>query len=141
MSETVQLFNEVFSKVTTEVEYDAAWENGTGYLNYAVCGRSAPILSEGMIAKTVDPAGRKILIVGTRLGNVVLFERYVNLSAEDMVYVVNAPSELKDFICSGRVYYETMAMLLGSGYNPNKDNIGKKLSKLFSYWVEAGSVN
>lgn len=138
MSETVQLFNEVFDKVTTEIEYDAAWENGTGYLNYAVHGGNAPKLPEGELAKATDPDGRKIIIIGTRLGNIVVFERYSN-KGDDAIYVTNAPSELKDFICSGRVNYESMVMLLGSGYNPNKDNIGKKLSKLFSYWVEAGN--
>ena len=140
MSETNYLFNEVFGKTTTEVEYDAAWENGTGYLNYAVRGRSAPLLQEGDVVKSVDPdCGRKILIIGTRLGNVVVFERYVNLSEEDMVYVVNAPAELKDFVRPGRVEYEYMLLVLGNGLNPARDNIGKKFSKLFSHWQEAGN--
>lgn len=136
MSETVQLFNEVFDKVATEVEYDAAWENGTGYLDHAVSGEHAPILPDGMIAKTVDPAGRKILIVPTRLGNVVLFERYTN-KGEDAVYVVNRPEELKKFIPASRVTYDTMNIILGDGMNPAHDNLGSALVVLFGQWRAA----
>ena len=136
MSETIQLFNEVFDKVTTEVEYDAAWENGTGYLDHAVSGEYAPILPDGMIAKTVDPAGRKILIVPTRLGNVVLFERYTN-KGEDAVYVVNRPKELKKFIPASRVTYNTMNIILGDGMNPAHGNLGSALVVLFGQWRAA----
>lgn len=68
-------FNVAFNAVTTTIEYNTKWENGTGYLDFAVYGDNAPVVESGSVVKTTDPMGRRIIITGTLLGNVVMFER------------------------------------------------------------------
>lgn len=138
MSDCTYYFNKVFNKITAEIEYNDGWANGTGYLDFAVSGKNAPELYDGQIVKSVDIIGRKIIIIGTRLGNVIVFERYAN-KGEDAVYVVNRPADYQNFIPSAKVEADTMVMLLGFGVNPLRENFGATMGYLVRQWVEAGN--
>lgn len=64
--------------VQKEVPFDPSWANGTGYFNGAALD-TLPGVEVGEIVRSRANVGadkRRLLIVKTRFGNVVLFERY-----------------------------------------------------------------
>lgn len=62
----------------SRIEHDPEWENDEGNYVHAVYGMFAPTLSAGEMRKSISPNNRKIILVGTRYGNVVMFQRYSN---------------------------------------------------------------
>ena len=88
-------FATAFDSASKTVDYNSAWANGTGYLDFAVLGESAPVLIPGETARSVCDKGRRIVIVGTRLGNVVMFERDVPCDGVRSARIVcNTPRDL-----------------------------------------------
>ena len=87
MNKFTQIYTFLLSEGSTSViEYDRGWENGTGYLDHAAFGNLAPRLSVGEAVVSIDPAGRRIIIIGlTKKANVVVFDRYSN-SGQLQVY-------------------------------------------------------
>lgn len=82
-------FNTLVSTIKETLGYDSSWSNGTGYFDGAVSGPAAPHLAFGQMAKSVDPKGRRIAILGQGDdGNIVIFDRY---SGADSPVVYNAP--------------------------------------------------
>jgi hypothetical protein len=63
-----------------KIEFNPNWNNGTGYMDHAVAGLNAPLLANGEVIACVTPSpnDRKLVIVGTPLGNVVVFQRYTD---------------------------------------------------------------
>ena len=84
-----------FSSIKNRIEFNAQWANGTGYFDNGVKGPSAPVLIPGETASSVDTHGRKIVFIGTRLGNVVVFEREATSGDVPARVVCNAPRELE----------------------------------------------
>ena len=70
------LFTDTLANILTELTFSAAWTNNTGYLDNAVSGDTAPTLEEGQVAKSIDPHNRRIIFIGVKGGNVVIFDRY-----------------------------------------------------------------
>lgn len=66
------LFLRTYKEIEITIPYTHDWDNGTGYLDYAV---KAKLETENK-AKTEDEFGRKIILIPTELGNIVVFERY-----------------------------------------------------------------
>ena len=82
-------FEKAFGAVAKEVEYKESWANGTGYLDNAVHDRDVEVIS-----KSVCPKGRKIIIIPTLVGNVVVFQRYAN----DDIIVSNEPPSIQKLV-------------------------------------------
>ena len=123
MSTAKELFIECFNKINNVVEYKDSWANGTGYLDNAVKDKSFSFNEFGY-AKAESPAGRKIIIIRTVKGNVVLFERYTG--PESSVIVGNMPRSIKQlFQLSGSIPYEKVYQVLGDPDSPTVvPNIG-----------------
>lgn len=132
MSNSRDTFQRMFNRVTTEVKFDPAWANATGYLDYIV---KADIgLRPGDIAKFTTLNDRRGIVVGTRFGNVCVFERYSPEGEErSKVYVSNIPAKIR-FLC-------TSYMGIGSALEPDgidfllgrgimKSTIGDRLEDL-----------
>jgi hypothetical protein len=85
-----QTLNAIYNVINEEVTYNPEWENGTGYLDYAVINAG---INVGLVAKSITAQGRKILMIGTRSGTVVCFERYTD--PESSVVVFNMPREVE----------------------------------------------
>lgn len=129
-----QIIIENFPKVA----FDANWTNGTGYYDHAVRGKNAPKLEEGQAVKSTDNLGRKMAIVGTSLGNVIVFERFADPDSE--VIVFNMPQYLKKLlhITQGDLDAATIESLLGApGYY---ENIGKRLKLIKPKTFAIGSI-
>ena len=81
-------FEKAFNGIGKTVEFKTSWANGTGYLDNAVHDKE---INE--ISKSVDPHGRRIIVIPTMVGNVVVFERFTNGD----IIVSNAPRALEAF--------------------------------------------
>ena len=128
------LFVEQFSKLTQEIEFNPKWSNGVGFFDFAVHGEHAPTVPRGTAMKSTAPGGRRLIVIGTRLGNVVVFERTVATPGKAKPHIVyNAPS----VITNGGWIYEplkpleefSLENLIGS---IDHVNIGRQLEDLFS---------
>lgn len=119
-------FNEAYDAISTTVAFDPAWKNSTGYLDNAV--KVDLGLRPGERAKCVDDFKRRVIFVGTTLGNVVVFERYspTEVGERSEVHVSNLPSGLSNFfngVCGigSRLTVEGLEILIGTkhSYVPN----------------------
>lgn len=122
---------EVIAEKGNIIPFDNNWANGTGYFDGAV--KADLGLKPGELA--VSTAGgedlRKMIIIGTRFGNVVIFERYTpkDDGNENIVVVVNRPSKLSRFVKNGAMSTEHFEDLTGSGIFSL--NIGADIERLF----------
>lgn len=128
-------FQAMFEKLQTTIPFNTEWENGTGYFNNAVFGQDIA-LAPGEMAKSIDTTNRKIVMVGTRFGNVVLFERYSE--GKNDVITSNVPSEVSDLFLNSslgsKTSEEVIELLLGQTYSSIPKNIGIKIEEMFSAW-------
>ena len=118
-----KIFQRVFRETKSEVPFDTSWDNGTGYLDGAV---SYPV-SPGEMVKTTDNYGRRVIMIGTRLGTVVVFDRYKG-QTDGGVYVSNRPQSVTiDALMTGTaIGGGEMACVLGD-FCPN---IGETIEEI-----------
>lgn len=126
------VFSEVFDSITDTLEYNKEWENGAGYFDAAVHHKSVNV-KPGEMAKSIDDKGRRIIFVGTRIGNFVVFDRFSTNTndPENAVFVSNSPRDLfRAGMCQGpgKIDYKEMTHLLRD--NIRGRNIGQKLNNL-----------
>lgn len=104
------------------IPFDHFWLKGD-YMNGVVTGDYAPSLRPGAMFKSQDGKGRRLIVVGTRFGNVAVFDRQPE---QDLggVYVTNAPksSVISALFKSGSVDEWVMVIIVGA-WNIN-ENIG-----------------
>lgn len=115
-------FNQTFDRVQTTLEFNPDWANGTGYLDHAAEGADAPVLAAGEMAKSTDNFGRRMIIVGTPRGNLVVFRRYTK---EDGIYTYNASRDFDGYwmgtFCQGKQRLDELKAFFGDDKN---DNVG-----------------
>ncbi len=122
---------ETFEKIlanVTHVPYKPEWRQGD-YFN----GACAEALTPGQIVTaTVDGVdARRLLLIGTRAGTAVIFERYTPGTDSAFVLVSNACMELRNVgLPSGSIDEVTLSRLVTS-YKP-EDNIGSRLEAIFN---------
>jgi hypothetical protein len=77
MSDSMDTFNRMFAIDVKEVPYSESWSNGTGYLDGATIDQELWNTVElGEVVKSIDPHGRKILLLKTFHGICAVFQRY-----------------------------------------------------------------
>lgn len=134
-------FNEMFKLTKKTVEFDPKWANGTGYFDRATKAE-LPALKIGEVGKCVadfgdDRDNRRILIVKTRFGNVVLFERYICGKDGKLngPIVHNTPSAVRKSEMfhpdSGALTARNMSDALGD--ESLHYNVGRRIENFFSY--------
>lgn len=85
------------------IDFDPAWKNGTGYFDHA----TKVALPPGLVRCSQCPTTRRdILLVGTRFGTVVVFQRYTDPSSG--IFVSNWP---KAFPSTIREYLDAVSSL------------------------------
>lgn len=110
---TFDKFVNDFNNTTATVEFDPTWKNGTGYFDGAV-KRAA--VAAGTCAKSVcTDTNRRILLVGTDSGTVVIFERYTANTGSAKVIVANTPRALNHIYSGGVVSEATYDTLTAMG--------------------------
>lgn len=122
-----KVFKEAFNSLLNkgrEIPFNPEWSNSTGYYDYVVRGEAAPILAPGEIACSRSNNDRRLIIVGTRMGNACVFDRY---SGQDDggVYVSNTPSGMvfEALLPIGSVGEITMIRFVGS-WGDTERNLG-----------------
>lgn len=115
--------------IKTEIAFDPKWSNGTGYFDHAVTADLG--LTPGQVVKTECPAGRLLVLVGTRFGNVVFFERYSPETNDgeieySHVVVANSPTKLRALVGTGRIDASVLCMMA-----VEYCNIGLTIEQLF----------
>ena len=119
------IFQRIFREIQTEVPFDPSWANGTGYLDGAVYHPLPP----GKMAKTIDNYDRRVILIGTRFGTVVVFDRYRG-QTDGGVYVSNRPRSVAiDALMTGTaIGGGEMACVLGD-FVPN---IGEMIEEIYA---------
>lgn len=141
LSEANQVFTQAFNHADP-VPFNKDWSNGSGMFDFAVYGEHAPKLGHGQIVASVTPGGRRIVIVGTRLGNIAVFDRYNEqqsgqAKSSDAVFARNTTTAIEQggwFSASIMDAYE-MEIALGDPTEAEPDkkwNLGERLEQLFS---------
>ena len=70
----MDIFNQVFNGNHRSIPFDPRWSNGSGSFDFAVYGEHAPRLETGGIYKSQANTGRRLMFIGTKVGNVVIYE-------------------------------------------------------------------
>lgn len=126
MSYIQEKFEELYCSLR-EVAFDPKWKNGTGYFNGAVYA-DLDLQPGERVRAQCDESDRWIILIGTPLGNAVVFERYTPNTGSPFVLVSNVPDELKDYIPSGAIGEN---VFFGSIY-PENGNVGTKVMDLYN---------
>lgn len=130
VSKIVKTFNKAFESAVLTIDFEDNFANGTGYYNGLTSAKLA--LEPGEFGAMHDQTtNRRVLVVGTSLGNVVIFERYT--LGENDTFVVQLGYKAKALKASGLVEEgavtpEAMEFLVGSLWDHN--NIGNRVEML-----------
>lgn len=119
-------FTRAYDTITNVIPFNPEWKNATGYLDGAVKVK----LDAGQTAKSYDDFNRRIILVGTPVGTIVLFDRHTgndNPEKENIVVVLNRPHHLIGVIDEGSQSDDDFIRIVG--YSP-VSNIGTVLRGL-----------
>ena len=89
-----EFFVMVWNSISNVVNYNNNWANGTGYLNHAT---EFP-LPKGELVKFTDEYDRKGILIGTRFGTVVVFQRFSDSAETSIVFNFPRSSTIKALI-------------------------------------------
>jgi hypothetical protein len=148
ISNAQELFTATYEATTNVVEFDERWNNGTGYFD-ALTDRSMIKLEDGEIARfhTGETNNRRGLVVGTPLGNVVVFDRFSHQVGKDthVTFVFNAPDQLSDLKVVPEptaLMRDGMELILGDLRWPMLyKNVGVRLKELKELFQKAESMS
>lgn len=125
-----EIFSTVYNNEQIKaIEFNEAWSNGTGYFDNAVYGNDAPAVKPGTIVKSVTPGNRRMLIVGTLLGNVAVFDRYYGNAEGVFVYNTTSAVERTCMIRNKSLDEEDLTNILGAPWD--NYNIGQRIEAIF----------
>lgn len=121
-----EVFSSAFEKAR-KIEFKVEWKNGTGYFDGAAEGKYAPRVTSGQALSFVDDNKRRGIIVGSRFGNIVVFERYSpDGDNRSNTFVCNTTRKVKNEV--PHVYLEqgldTLILKTVLGHD-GKENLGK----------------
>lgn len=120
-------FENVLTLIQQTVAFDPIWKssNGNGY-DGAINVKLAP----GKVVKSRDPEqDRRIILVGTQLDTVVIYERMTPNKSQGFSLVYNANAAL-DFLLGGSFLSIAQFSLAITDYDPSH-NIGTHLENLY----------
>ena len=86
-----EFFVMVWNAIGTVVNYSESWKNGTGYLDNGV---NVPVL-KGEMVKFTDEYDRKGILIGTRFGTVVVFQRFSDSAETSIVFNIPKSKAIK----------------------------------------------
>ena len=120
-----KIFTEAF-EAAASIDFNPEWANGTGYYDTAVYEP----LEIAEVRKTITDNDRRMLLIGTRFGTVVVFDRYSG--PDHRVFVSNTPRNvlIDTLVPSGAIGERAMAIITG-GWSPS-DNIGKLIESIYN---------
>lgn len=130
------LFEHAWQSVKSQLSYQRDWSDGYGCHTTAVVHPEIRALHQGEIKRSVTPGGRRMLIIGTLHGPVVIFERFMPKDKRGQTYIANTTKSVVELFnthfekegLDGPLSAHTMLALLGT--DPLIENLGHTLSYL-----------
>lgn len=126
---TIRQIDSVLTKIERFVPFDPKWNNGTGYFDHLV--HDDLKLEDGEVRRFADYMMRNGIIIGSPLGNLVIFERRARkldkVQPHDAVIVVtNLPRELR-WMYPNELTSDEFNTIMGIPGNPN---LGKRIETI-----------
>lgn len=136
MNKANEIFTQAFDACTREYPYDHKWSNGAGSFDFAVYGQNALKLGNGEYVKTQTPSGRRIMLIGTRLGHLVVYDRFTEQQlgqsgAHKAVFSYNTTTLVMTGGWFSRNWLDEYEMALAVGDGAD-GNIGWRIEQLHS---------
>ncbi len=117
-------FTEVFESITDEISISEEHCNGTGCFDYLI---DHCTIAVGKLARSIDVSGRRVILVGTPFGNLVVFDRFQpKFDGTDVISVNQSLTLSKEgWLKTGTQNMETLKNIFGDhNNNPDEYNIG-----------------
>jgi len=132
---TIRQIDSVLAKIERFAPFDPKWNNGTGYFDHLV--HDDLELENGEVVRFVDNMMRNGIIIGSPLGNLVIFERRARkldkVQPHDAVIMVtNLPRELR-WMYPNELTSDEFNTILGIPGNPN---LGERLAEMQKVMVD-----
>lgn len=126
------LFQQVYESAPF-IEFDRSWSNGIGgYSN----GINSIITGNGGMKSTKTPGGKKVIIIGTRFGNVFIGED--RMTAEGLVYAVSCDQVIQKTMLVPQAISDevTMVEVIGDPFNAIR-NVGERIEDIISLYKKS----
>ena len=140
---TNDLFTRAYDSVQDTIEFKKEWSNGAIGYDYAVYGEHAPRIPAGKMIKSSSPNGRRLLFIGTRVGNLVIYDRFSEQGKGEKgyataVFMRNTVSVIENLGLFHDVAIDEyeMAIAVGDG---QRDHLGVNLENLWSAMRKAST--
>lgn len=126
---TIRQIDNALANIERFVPFDPKWNNGTGYFDHLV--KDDLKLEDGEVVRFADYMMRNGIVIGSPLGNLVVFERRARkldkVQEHDAVIVVtNLPRELR-WMYPNELTSDEFNTILGIPGNPN---LGERLAEM-----------
>ena len=132
---TIRQIDSVLAKIERFVPFDPKWNNGTGYFDNLV--KEDLGLEAGEVVRFVDKTLRNGIIIGSPLGNLVIFERRARKFEmvqpyNAVIMVTNLPRELR-WMYPNELTSDEFNTILGIPGNPN---LGERLAEMQKVMID-----
>lgn len=136
MNDQNELFTNAFNKITKTIPFKREWSNQTGQFDFAVYGEYAPVIGNGQAVKSLTPSGRRLIIIGTRLGLLVVYDRYANQQpggdkASKAIFARNTTSAVEGGGWFHQPIFDDIEMAVAVG-DESGENLGRRIEQLHS---------
>lgn len=114
------LFENAYARTDKIIPFDEKWEYPTNRYNRAVSGQHAPKVTAGRTVCAEDRNGLKYVFIGTRYGNVLVYEPYKG-NETDPVYRIQMPNEVAalQLFHGSQLNLDQLNIAVGSDTTPN----------------------
>lgn len=125
--------------ITKELEFSREWSDGVGNFDYLVHGANFPVFGETVVAKSTSPGGKRIVIIGTALGNVAIWDQFDSKERAQgnhgFYCATTQRFKIAEWIKGTELTLEELQLLLGK--NSLTHNIGWRLKQLYTAMKKA----
>lgn len=126
---TIRQIDNALANIERFVPFDPKWNNGTGYFDHLV--NDDLELEDGEVVRFVDNMMRNGIIIGSPLGNLVIFERRARKldkvqDHDTVMMVTNLPRELR-WMYPNELTVDEFNTIMGIPGNPN---LGKRIETI-----------
>lgn len=137
-NKVLALFNRAYNQIAHDVEYDRKWSDGKGYHTpFSEHQNQFDQHEAGSVFRVLTPGDRRMIIVKTPYGAMLIYERYIPNDKRGQFLVVAAPPLLEDvykrhFSAGGfkePLDLQAASILLGET-DVTAENIGFKLVEI-----------
>lgn len=128
----LEFFKNAYDKVQETLVYDPVWSSLRTGFDFAVYRDKTPKLSYGSLVKTMSNEGQRLILIGTRFGNVVVYERFSPGKGVLPELGLNCTKYLRKggWVRNNEPNLEDLKFLLGVEGDSCMPNIGLRIEEL-----------